>query len=272
MPAVALYCWSSIPLALLTVNTTDSAIDCRVCEAQRSTLRDEAARRAQFSGEYAHILPRVLQLGIDQALPDAVVYGHDFVSALPLVECCDGAECDSAREAVGAEVDRALVVLDDDRAAARARDGKPDRVVVCCECKKGVAYIGEWEMTSPSWLAQSDLASVSTDRDVNDINLLPVQSVGVSVGSRAAVALDHDVPRQFACDDEHDESSTETASLHRDHSAVYASAAELEEFRTILSHREAKVRHSPTMLHRPTTHCMLHSAAWAHGRQGSAIS
>ena len=118
-------------------------------------------------------------------------------------------------------------------------------------------------MTSPSRLAQSDLASVSTNRDVNDINLLPVQSVGVSVGSRAAVALDHDVPRQFACDDEHDESSTETASLHRDHSAVYASAAELEEFRTILSHREAKVRHSPTMLHRPTTHCMLHSAAWA---------
>jgi hypothetical protein len=219
-----------------------------VCEAQRSTLRDEAARRAQFSGEYAHILPRALQLGMDQPLPDVVVYGHDFVSALPLVECCDGAECDSAREAVGAEVDRALVVLDDDRAAARARDGKPDRVVVCCECKKGVAYIGEWEMTSPSWLAQSDLASVSTDRDVNDINLPPVQSGGVSVGSRAAVA-DHDVPQQ-TCDDE---SSTETASLHRDHSAVYASAAELgelEEFRAILSHREAKVRHRPTIRHR----------------------
>ena len=87
----------------------DSAIDCRVCEAQRSTLRDEAARRAQFSGEYAHILPRALQLGMDQPLPDVVAYGHDFVSALPLVECCDGAECDSAREAVGAEVDRALV-------------------------------------------------------------------------------------------------------------------------------------------------------------------
>jgi hypothetical protein len=125
-------------------------------------------------------------------------------------------------------------------------------------------------MTSPSWLAQSDLASVSTDRDVNDINLLPVQSVGVSVGSRAAVA-DHDVPQQ-ACDDEHDESSTETASLHRDHSAVYASAAELEEFRTILSHREAKVRHSPTMLHRPTTHCMLHSAAWAGGKALQSVS
>ncbi len=122
-------------------------------------------------------------------------------------------------------------------------------------------------MTSPSWLAQSDLASVSTDRDVNDINLLPVQSVGVSVGSRAAVALDHDVPQQFACDDEHDESSTETASLHRDHSAVYASAAELEEFRTILSHREAKVRRSRTIApssDRPLTVC----CTVLHGRTG----
>ncbi len=243
---------------LLLTLLLNSAINCRVCEAQRSTLRDEAARRAQFSGEYAHILPRVLQLGMDQALPDVIVYGHDFVSALPLVECCDGAECDSARESVGAEIDRAL-------AAARARDGKPDRVVVCCECKKSVAYIGEWEMTSPSRLAQSDLASVSTNRDVNDINLLPVQSVGVSVGSRAAVALDHDVPRQFACDDEHDESSTETASLHRDHSAVYASAAELEEFRTILSHREAKVRHGLTILHRPTTVCCTVCCTVLHG-------